>query len=152
MVERTATRAVEQAPWRRRVGLGVAFLLATSVAVSWIVRVVSPPHERIAPDGAAAWSIELTALGNAPVSAFIWGEEAGIHLVRIPVMTAGPNASRVIAARLGRGELHMVSLGRAGLRARAVAPAGAPAGSWRADGHVITAFQTSSGTGVRTWW
>ena len=142
--------AVRAFRWRLA---GVAVLcVGLAVAVSLMVWSISSPLA-VSPAGAApAWSVEITAAGAEPITALVYGEEAGLHLVRVPAANAPGADARTISARLAKGELHMISLGRASLRARANAPSGAAPMAWSAEGHIITAFQNPQGTGVRTSW
>ena len=147
-----ATPVIARNRDRWRLATGAALLLAVVVGARSLLSILTSPLPASSVGSAAAWSIEITAAGSKPVTALIYGEEAGFHLVRVPAAAATRDEARVIAARLGKGEVHMLSLGFSGLRAHAVAPAGAPKVSWHAEGHVITAYQRASGTGVRTSW
>ena len=83
---------------------------------------------------------------------FVIGAMLILAMVRVPAASAPRADARTISARLAKGELHLISLGRASLRARASAPNGMPPITWGAEGHIITAFQNTKGTGVRTSW
>lgn len=136
--------------WRlSAVGLVFAGFAA---AVSLIISSISSPLAVSASGAAAAWSVEITAAGAESITALVYGEEAGLHLVRVPGANAPSAESRTISARLARGELHMISLGRTSLRARATAPNNVAPMAWSAEGHIITAFKNAEGTGVRTSW
>ena len=107
------------------------------------------------PSGAPApeWTIGLTSSGAAPVSALVFGKEAGIHLVRIPGSGAPPDEQRRVVARLARGEVFMVSLGGRGLRVSSKGPPGSGVISMAATGRFVKLYQRPGVTGISTgWW
>ena len=130
--------------------------LAGVVATALLLGVYLAPRPSLpfAPlvGAAPSWNVELAAAGARPVTALVYGEEAGLHLVRIPAASAGRSARRVIPARLAQGELYMVSLGWSPLVVRASSPPGTPRMSWSAQGRFVQAFQDERGTGVSTSW
>jgi hypothetical protein len=94
----------------------------------------------------------LSANGDRPATALIFGDEVGVQLVRVPPATESKDAARLILARLLKGDVHIVSLGLSSLLVEASAPKGAPKMSWGAHGRLITAFQHNKETGVRAGW
>ena len=101
--------------------------------------------------GSVAWSVEVTATGDRPVSVLAYGREVGLHLVRVPSANSGDPA-RVIPARLADAELHLISLGWSPLSVRTSAPPGQPAMSLSAQSRTVTVFQAPDRTGVRNGW
>ena len=101
--------------------------------------------------GSAAWSVEVAATGDRPVTVLAFGREVGLHLVRVPSANSGDPA-RVIPARLADAELHLISLGWSPLSVRTAAPPGQPAMSLAAQSRTVTVFQTPDRTGVRNGW
>ena len=123
------------------VGLG---LLASSIAL---------PLESAAPGGPApTWMVEVTTTTTSSGTALIYGREVGFHLVQVPAGKGVTSDARVVPARLAKGELHLVSLGFSSLRVNAASPKGAQQMTFSATSPIITAFQTSEATGVRTGW
>ena len=107
------------------------------------------------PSGAPApeWAIGLTSSGAAPVSALVFGKEAGIHLVRIPGSSAPPEEQRRVLARLASGEVYMVSLGGRELRVSSKGPPGSGVIAMAATGRFVKLYQRPGITGISTgWW
>jgi hypothetical protein len=130
----------------------VAALAAVVYAASRVLAVFAAPLTTVSAADAPAWMIELSATGDRPVTALIYGDEVGLQVVRVPAASEGKGAPRLIPARLAKGEIHIVALNLATLHAQASAPKGAPAMAWTATGPVITAFQKKDATGVRIGW
>ena len=123
-------------------------LLVTGVIVGvWKMLTVTPTAVAVAP----AWSIEILSSSKQSTLALVYGEDAGIHLVRVPGTDAPSNQPQIISARLANAELHLISLSLWPLRVRSTAPTGTRTVAWSAQGHVVTAFQDTRGTGVQTW-
>ena len=137
---------------RRRLRLSI---MAAAVLFAGLVATFPPsrPTADTAPAAAPpAWNIELMAAGRRPVTALVYGAEAGLHLVRVPAAAAGGAEPRVIPARLGESELYMMSLGWAPLEVRASSPPGTTPMSWSAQARFVQAYQDERGTGVQTSW
>ena len=139
--------------WR---GWRYVCIVATAVAVvyaaSRALAMFAFPLSSASAADAPAWMIELSASGDRPVTALIYGEEVGLQVVRVPAASEGKRAPRLIPARLAKGEIHIVALNFATLHAQASAPKGAPAMAWVANGPFITAYQKKDATGVRVGW
>jgi len=130
---------------------GALAVLTVSVAVGALASAFATPLIPVPTASAPTWSVELSSSSSHPVVALAYGPEAGLHIFRVPGTDAAA-APRVILARLAQGELHLMSLGWSGLRARAITPVGARPMSWSAEARTITAFQNTKGTGVSTSW
>ena len=130
----------------------LAAAVAILYAVSQTLAVFASPLASASAGDAPAWMIELSATGNSPVTALIYGDEVGFQVVRVPAASEGKSAPRLIPARLAKGEIHIVALNLATLHAQASAPEGAPAMSWVANAPFITAYQKKGATGVRVGW
>ncbi len=74
---------------RRRLRLSI---MAAAVLFAGLVATFPPsrPTADTAPAAAPpAWNVELMAAGRRPVTALVYGAEAGLHLVRVPAAAAG---------------------------------------------------------------
>jgi hypothetical protein len=141
----TATAARRPWRWLAIVCAGTAACLA----VAFWPRAVT---DKTPPRGAAIWNVELSSSGTSPVTALVFGEEAGVHLVRIPGADATAEERRRIPARLGAGNVYMVSLGRSGLDVRTTSPPGDSPMSFSAQARFVTLFKSRTATGIRTSW
>ena len=139
-------------PIQRLLAYGTLAVVTTVVSLSTLASVLATPLDSPGSTPAPTWLVEMTTTGDRPVTALVYGREAGIHLVRVPAATAVSSVARIIPARLAKGELHMFSLGLSTLRVRTSSPGRPPHSGFMAESRVITAFQSASGTGVRTWW
>lgn len=102
---------------------------------------------------APEWNVELSSAGSAPVIALVYGQEAGVHVVRIPGSEAAAGERRRIAARLARGDVYMVSLGARGLQVHTQGPPGSNVVSMSATARFVKLSERAEGTGIRTgWW
>ncbi|MEP6999865.1 MAG: hypothetical protein ABI969_05270 [bacterium] len=122
-------------------------LSAVAVLLAWPVA-----SETRANAGTGAWDLELAADGSEPVTALVFGEETGIHLMTLPPSSANAPAARHLPVRVGVDDIHMISFGRAGLRVHTKSPPGGPPMSFSAQARVVTLFSNARGTGVRTGW
>lgn len=141
-------------PRRRRV-LGVYALLAAAalaVTLRLLGSALATPLEQPVVGAAPAWMVEVTTTSARPTTALVYGDEVGFQLVQIPAGTGAASGARIVPARLAKGELHIVSLGLRTLRVQASAPNGAEPMSFSATSPIVTAFQSSKGTGVRVGW
>jgi hypothetical protein len=110
------------------------------------------PSTRRAVGTRSTWDLEITADGDQPVTALVYGEGSGIHLLTAPAAGADAAEREHLPIRLATGDVHMISLGRNGLRVRAIAPVGGPLISATAQARSITLFSNAKGSGVRTGW
>lgn len=161
----------EERSSRRRRGLGVA--LAVGIALFALTRFIGPtssttgrtvgdvpPANVPAANGLASgtstaaplWNIEITSATDQPVTALVYDEQSGISLIRVPAAGASKDEIAVIGARLARGDVRIISLGRSSLKAHSVEPGNAPSIKWSATGRIITAYQHKDATGVRMSW
>jgi hypothetical protein len=101
----------------------------------------------------AQWDLQLASGGAQPVTALVFGHEAGIHLVQLPAAGGAAELRRSIPVRLGQGDVYMVSLGRNRLEISAASPPGSVPMRFAAEGRFVKLVHTSEATGVRTgWW
>lgn len=120
-------------------GLAVAFWPRSSIATL--------------PAGAAPrWNVELSSTGRHPVTALVFGKEAGVHLVSVPGTDATADERRRIPARLGNGDVYMVSLGWSPLEVHATSPRGTAPMSFAAQARFVRLFAEQRGTGISTSW
>jgi hypothetical protein len=126
-----------------------AFWILGTVAVllAW-----PTPSTRRAASTRSAWDLEITADGDQPVTALVYGEGNGIHLLTVPAAGADVAERGHLPIRPATGDVHMISLGRHGLSVRTTAPAGGPLISATAHARAITLFSNAKGSGVRTGW
>ena len=101
---------------------------------------------------APTWMIHVTTTGSSAGTALVYGREVGVQFLQIPAGTGSSNNSRVVPARLAKGELHLVSLSLTSLHVEANGPPGSGVISMTATSPIITAFQGKDGTGVRFGW
>lgn len=135
---------------QRVLARGVVIVAAALLALRAVAGWLAEPLE-LSSVNAPTWHVEVTSSSTSSVLALAYSREAGIHVLRVPGM-GNSDEPRVIPAQLARGELHLISLGLSGLRARADGPTGVPLKSWSAEARTITAYQHPSRTGVRTGW
>ena len=129
--------------------IGVA---AVVVALRLLASLLAVPLDTVAGGAAPTWMVEVTTSGAKAGTALVYGSEVGMQLVQIPAGDGDASDARVVPARLAKGELHLVSLSLTSLRVYASAPHGVEPMSFFVTSHIITAFQTRRGTGVRTGW
>jgi hypothetical protein len=144
-LERVSAARSPKASRKRRRRFVTLVLGATLIGLTGLVSLFTgPPNVMpIAP----AWEIKVSSAGTRPVTAFVYGKEAGFQLVRIPPK----GSSRSIPARLGEAPVFMVSLGWSRIVATGEAPPGHRPVSWSAEGRVVQAFSNKQSTGVRVW-
>lgn len=131
--------------WRAAFCAGTAFCLASAL---W----TRTPVVATSRDVAATWNVELSSAGAHPVTALVFGKEAGVHLVSIPGTDATPEERRRIPARLAAGNVYMVSLGRSDLHVHTASPPGTPPMAFAAQARFVQLFKSKGGTGIRTSW
>jgi hypothetical protein len=126
-----------------------AVSVALLVAMSWARSELFPGRAAAI---AAPWDIDLTSAGAEPVTALVFGREAGVHLVRLPSGRDSRAVPRRVPASIGQGDVYMVSLGWSALDARSASPPGSPRMAFAAHGRFVKMFQRPSGTGISTYW
>lgn len=101
----------------------------------------------------ALWNIELASNGARPVTALVFGQDAGVHLVRVPVVGSAPDERSRVPVRLARGDVYMVSLGRDGLDVSTTSPPDAPRMAFTAHARFVKLVNSPGATSIRTgWW
>lgn len=147
-----ATRAestpVAAARLRRRRVLGGAAV--TALVVGMLAKILWPAEGALGSTEVGPWDVTMTSGGARSVVALVYGKDAGLHVIRVPASSKA-SGSALLSAKLGEAPLYVVSLGRAPLDVRAIAPAAAQSMSWTARGRFIQAFKDRRGTGVRAW-
>jgi hypothetical protein len=131
--------------WRAVLYVGTAICL--SLAYWPRATASSPPAS-----AGASWNVELTSTGAKPVTALVFGREAGVHLVRIPDASATPEERRRVPARLAAGDVYMVSLGWSQLDVHTSSPKGTAPMTFGAQARFVRLFKDTRGTGIRTSW
>lgn len=126
--------------------IGAAALLVLRMVGGWLAEPLATAAE-----AAPTWHVEVASTSRSSIIAFAYSRESGVHLLRIPG-NGSAAARRVIPARIAEGDLHVVSLGLGRLDVRGRAPVGSHLESYRATSRVVTVFDHSDGTGVRTGW
>lgn len=149
MLERAEAERIHLASSRRQ--WLTKFTAAVALGIAMLAWSLTPAGTPVA-NGAPVWTIEVTSAGPRPVSVLMYDESEGWHLLTVPGSDTRPGQGRMVSARLANGELHMVSLGWWGLKARSESPASIPGVKWNATSRFITAFQNKEGTGVRATW
>jgi hypothetical protein len=134
---------------RWRIALGAAMLAFSTYAVWHATRPALAPA---LPPISANWDLELTSAGNSPVTALVFGREAGLHFVTVPGIDASAEERRRIPARIHAGNVYMVSLGWPQLNVHTASPPGAPRMAFMAQARFIRIFSASDGTGISTSW
>jgi hypothetical protein len=104
------------------------------------------------PPMSANWNVELSSTGSSPVTALVFGREAGLHLVEVPSANATAEERRRIPARIGAANVYMVSLGWSSLNVHTVSPPGAPYMAFTAQARFVQLYSSPSLTGIRTSW
>ena len=89
--------------------------------------------------------------GSRPVTALVFGEEAGVHLVTVPAAD-GSAEPRRLPTRLAAGDVYMVSLGWDDLSVASASPKGSEPMRFGAQGRFVKLFKDGRQTGIRTWW
>ena len=124
----------------------------------WILGTVAVllawPHAsaRRATGPQSTWDLEITADGDQSVTALVFGEGSGVHLINVPGAGADVSERRHLPIRPATGDVHVISLGRNGLSVRTYAPPGGPLISASARARSITVVSDAKGSGIRTGW
>lgn len=141
---------------RRLSRISAAVLTVTTVAAVIVALALRPSSAR--PDLApheGAWSVDLNSAGLSPVTALVFGKEAGVHLVTVPAAD-GSAEPRRLPTRLSAGDIYMVSLGWNDLSVTSASPKGSARMAFGAQGRFVKLFKdrraTGIATGIRTWW
>ena len=100
------------------------------------------------------WTIEVTSNSAHPVRALAYGAEAGFHVISVPPKSAPISDRRSVSARLGQGDVYLLSLGWSNLAVATSAPAGLPGGPivLQARARMLRFYRNTTGTYVRTSW
>ena len=143
-----STRSVARSGRARTLWRPAFWILGTvAVLLAW-----PPSSVGRAASTHSSWDLEISADGDQPVTALVYGEGSGIHLLTVPGAGADASERRHLPIRPATGNVHMISLGRNGLNVRTIAPAGGPLISASARARAITLFSNAKGSGVRTGW
>ena len=146
----------ESSRWVDRVGGARARMVGR--AAFWILGTVAVllvwPPATAAPRASSqfTWDLEISADGDQPVTALVYGEGSGVHLITIPGAAADPADRGDLPIRPGIGDVHIFSLGWSGLSIRTTPPVGGPLLSATARARSATLFSNPKGSGVRTGW
>jgi hypothetical protein len=133
---------------RRRWLTGLAAILA--LGALWVRS--TDVNARASGDN-GLWNIELASNGARPVTALVFGQDAGVHLVRVPVAGSAPDERSRIPVRLARGNVYLMSLGRDGLDVSTASPPGAPPVAFTAHARFVKLVKSPRATGIQTgWW
>ena len=140
--------AEHPAPTRRwRVWALAAATIALMLGISIAPRLAPVPQADVGAVG--AWDISVSSASDRPVTAIMYGETIGLHIVRLPSASSSPYT--LIRANLGERGVTMISIGRSSLvlqgRANAADPPYASAAS--ATSRFITIDRKGVRTGIR---
>lgn len=144
-LERTPRLRPSRLLWRTV--LLASATLALAVAL-WPRASTANRHSDVAP----RWNVELSSTSRHPVTALVFGREAGLHFVSVPGTDASGEERRRIPARLGAGDVYMMSLGWSPLQVHTSSPRGTAPMSFSARARFVTLFVEPRGTGIRTSW
>ena len=100
----------------------------------------------------STWDLEITADGDQSVTALVYENGSGVHLITVPGAGADESERRHLPIRPARGDVHMISLGWNGLSVRTSAPPGGPLISASARARSITLVSDAEGSRIRTGW
>lgn len=134
---------------RLRVTLGAAMIACGAYALWHGARTLPAPPP---PSRSASWNVELSSTGSNPVTALVFGREAGLHLVEVPGANGSLEERRRIPARIGAGNVYMVSLGWSPLNVHTVSPPGTPFMAFSAQARFVQLYASPNETGIRTSW
>jgi hypothetical protein len=131
---------------------GSLAVISTLVGLRMLASVLAAPLEPVGAGAAPAWQVEVATNGSKPGVVLAYGPEVGIQILRVPAGVGNTSEARVVPARLARGELHLVTLSFNSLRVSSPGAPGSGVVRFSAHSPVVTAFQNSSGAGVRVGW
>ncbi len=131
---------------------GALSVVTVLVALRLLASALAIPLEVPAARAAPTWMVEVSTTGAKPGTALVYGDEVGFQLLQIPAGDGVTSTARIVPARLARGDLHLISLSFTSLRVRASGPPGSGVKAFSATSPIITAYQSSAATGVRTGW
>ena len=139
-------------PVGRRTLRGVALTIVALVSclvVLWpsSVPLASTPEQQ-------TWTIDVMSNGAHPVRALAYGREAGLHIITVPPKDAPIGDRRSVPARLGQGDVYLLSLGWSNLAVATSAPEGLRGGpiELTASARMLRFYRNATGTFVRTSW
>lgn len=140
--------AEHPAPTRRwRVWAFAAATIAIMFGISLAPRLAPVPQADVGAVG--AWDISVSSASDRPVTAIMYGETIGLHIVRLPSASSSPYT--LIRANLGERGVTLISIGRSSLALQgstnATDPAYARAAS--ATSRFITIDRKGISTGIR---
>ena len=151
----TVSRQVaEHPPTSRHISLMVPMIVVSLIAVV-ILTLTRPATMPPSISGSAApWNLELASTGTTAVRALVYGPEAGFHVITVPSRTASGEERRGVLARIGRGDVYLMSLGWSNIQVTTSRPPGdnTPLLSLAATGRMLRIFTNARGMGVRTSW
>ena len=148
----TAKETARARRGRSQFVFGSLLVVSALLALRVLASVLAEPLEVVGAAAAPAWQVQVSTNSNSPGIVLAYGPEVGVQLLRIPARGARGIDTRVIPARLARGELHLLTLS---LNSLYVEAPGAPStGVVRlsASSPIITVFQSPTMSGVRTGW
>lgn len=127
-----------------------AFAAAT-IAVMLGISLAPPlaPVQQADVGAVGAWDIKVSSASDRPVTAIMYGETIGLHIVRLPPASSSPYT--LFRANLGERGVTMISIGRSSLALEGSTNATDPAYA-RAVGatsRFITIDQEGVSTGIR---
>jgi hypothetical protein len=148
----TAKETARARRGRSRLAFGSLFAVSALLSLRLLASVLAEPLEISAATGAPTWQVQVSTNSNAPGIVLAYGPEAGVQLLRIPARDASATETRVIPARLARGELHLITLSLNSLHVEAPGAPGTGVVRLSASSPIITVFQSPTMSGVRTGW
>lgn len=135
-----------------RVALGGLLVVSALLALRLLASVLAAPLEVGGVSAAPAWQVQVSTNSSSPGIVLAYGPEVGIQLLRIPARDPNARETRVIPARLARGELHLVTLSLNSLHVEAPGAPGTGVVRLSASAPIITVFQSPNTSGVRAGW
>ena len=137
---------------RSRFVFGSLLVVSALLSLRVLASVLAQPLEVVGSASAPTWQVEVSTNSNSPGIVLAYGPEVGVQLLRIPARGARGTDTRVIPARLARGELHLITLSLNSLHVEAPGAPGTGVVRLSASSPIITVFQSPRTSGVRTGW
>lgn len=131
---------------------GSLLVVSALLSLRLLASVLAEPLEISDAATAPTWQVQVSTNSNAPGIVLAYGPEVGVQLLRIPARNASATETRVIPARLARGELHLLTLSFNSLHVEAPGAPGTGVVRLSANAPIITVFQSPTKSGVRTGW
>ena len=97
------------------------------------------------------WDVRVSSAGSSSVVALAYGRSAGLHLLRVPSVSANSAQAALLSASVGDSPLYIISLGRASIEVRAIAPENQRPMAFTAYGRVVQVVKEHREIGVRVW-